>query len=88
MAGIMSWTEIREAFPDTFVLLDKCKQKEAENRTVILGGRVLFTTNDGKVIYEKYRRRAKSSQDVVFGHTTWPIFEIEHLTFLGIRPSA
>lgn len=83
----MSWEDIRKQYPETFVLLDHCEEKrETENRVLITKGEVIFTSEDGKVIYDEYCKQGQPPQ-MTFGHTHWEKLEMEEIPFLGIRPS-
>ena len=83
----MSWEEIRENYPDTFVLLDNCEEfREEQHKVIIRKAEVVFTSNDGKAIYDEYRRRGKLAQ-MTFAHTQWEKLEIEERPFFGIYPS-
>lgn len=87
MAQIMTWEEIRKAFPDTFVLLDHFAEKKiADHKFVVESGEVVFTTQDGKKIFDEYRLRGLSPS-LVFGHTTQPTLEFEEIPFFGARPA-
>lgn len=87
MGQMMSWEEIRKQYPETFVLLEHCKeQREGRNKICIIGGEVVFTTNNGKAIYDEYCKRGQPS-DMTFGHTHSEKLEMEEVPFLGIRPA-
>lgn len=87
MGQMMSWEEIRQHHPETFVLLDHCKeQREGKNMIRIIGGEVVFTTSNGKTIYDEYCKRGQPA-DMTFGHTHWEKLEMEEVPFLGIRPA-
>lgn len=82
----MTWQEIRNQFPETFVLLDKCEEERIDdNKIAITKGEVVFTTKNGKVIYDEFCKHGQPPQ-MVFGHTHWKKLEIEEIPFLGIRP--
>ncbi|GEM_PF-3105721 len=81
----MTWEEIRKQYPDKFVLIDHCEEKKIdEAHTQIMGGEVVFTTDDGKLIFDEYRRRGKPSQ-MTFAHTHWPQLQVEEIPQPGLR---
>lgn len=87
MANLMTWKEIRNRFPETFVLLDNCEEeKVGESRIIITKGEVIFSTEDGKTVYDEYCKRGQSPL-MTFGHTHMDKLEMEEVSFLGIRPA-
>lgn len=87
MGQMMSWEEIRQSYPETFVLLNHFQEhRESENMVRITGGEVVFATSDGKAIYDEYRKWGQPS-DMTFGHTRWEKLEIEEVAFMGLRPA-
>lgn len=87
MSQKMTWEQIRQCYPHTFVLLDHCEEKRVdENHVKIVGGEVVLASEDGKIIFDEYRRRGKPA-DMNFGHTQWTQFEIEEISLPGLRLS-
>lgn len=87
MGQKMTWEEIREHYPETFVLLDDCEEKKVEeNKILITKGDVVLTNDDGKAIYDEYCKRGQPPH-MTFGHTHWKKLEIEEIAFLGLRPA-
>lgn len=87
MGKHMTWQEIRQNYPKTFVVLKDYREEPVqEDKIRILGGEVIFSSPDSKEIYHRYTEK-KSSQHVIFGYTGWESFEVEERLFLGIRPS-
>lgn len=86
MGQKMTWDEIRNKYPDSFVLLDDCEEEREEgNKILITKGKVVFATRDGKVIYDEYCRRGQAPH-MTFGHTDSDKLELEEVSFMGIRP--
>jgi hypothetical protein len=88
MGQKMTWKEIQAQYPETFVLLDNCEEiQEFENKILITQGEVIFSTQDGKEIYNEYCKRGQLPH-MTFGHTRSDKLEIEEVSFMGIRPSS
>lgn len=86
MGQKQTWEEIRIQYPETFVLLDNCEEeREADNKILITKGEVIFTTEDGKTIYDEYCKRGQLPH-MTFGHTHSTKLEMEEVSFMGIRP--
>ncbi len=87
MKQILTWAQIRQQYPDTFVLLDHCTERQlGVDRHEIVGGEVIFTTIDGQIIFDEYRRRGKPAH-MTFGHTAWTRFEVEDIAAPSLRVS-
>ncbi len=81
----MTWKEIREKYPDTFVLLDHCEEKRIDDmHSEILGAEVIFATPDGKRVFDEYRQRGKPAH-MTFAHTHSPKLEIEEVRAPSLR---
>lgn len=85
MGKRLTWEEIKKNYPDTFVLINNCEEQHLPNqKCLFLKGEVIFTTKDGKEIFNEYRRRGKPSH-MTFGHTCWDKLESEEISFMGLR---
>ena len=69
MGRKMTWEEIRSCHPETFVLLDNCKEEKIEeNKILITEGEVVLASEQGKTIYDEYCKRGHPPH-MTFGHT-------------------
>ncbi|MFH1729777.1 MAG: hypothetical protein ABIA04_15300 [Pseudomonadota bacterium] len=85
MEELMTWDEIKKMYPNTFVLLDNFKEKKKDsNKNIVIKGKVIFASTEGKKVYDEYRIKGKLS-DMVFGYTGWKDLEIEEIPFMGLR---
>lgn len=85
MKEILSWNDIRKRYPNQFVLLDHCQyQNITPTKIITTQGRVVFNSEDGKTVYDEYRKRGKKS-NMTFGHTSCEKLEAEEIKWLGIR---
>lgn len=87
MGQIMTWGEIRRAYPDKFVLLDRCEEVKTDaNKYIVTKGEVVSSGDKGDAIYKEYCDKGKLPH-MCFGHTNWDVLESEEVSFLGIRPA-
>lgn len=85
MGQKMTWDEIRQQYPETFVLLDNCEEYQIDDfHSEILRGEVVFVTSNGKQVFDEYKRRGKPST-MTFAHTQWPKLEIEEIQAPSLR---
>lgn len=70
---IMKWEEIRQQYPEKFVLLgDVVEEKVSDNQSKILEANVLEASGDGKEILMAYRKYKRMGMDVLYSLPTTP----------------
>jgi hypothetical protein len=82
----MKWKEIRETYPDKFILLEDVEEEfVSENHSRILGGKIVIADNNLIVIMKLYHEFKKSGKNVVYALPTTPEdFLIEDVPMMGI----
>jgi hypothetical protein len=83
---MMKWLEIRKQHPDKFILIgDIVEEKISENQSIIVEGRILKVSDNGKEIREAYQQYKKKGKEVLFSLPTIPEeFIVENAPFKGI----
>jgi hypothetical protein len=82
----MKWTEIRNQYPDKFVLLgDIVEEKISGEKSRILEGTVLKVCDSGKEIRQVYRQYRQKGMDVLYSLPSTPDeFIVEDIFYKGI----
>jgi UDP-2,3-diacylglucosamine pyrophosphatase LpxH len=82
----MKWSEIRKQYPDKFVLIgDIVETKISKTKSKILEGNILEISDDGKEIFNAYRKYKKKGTNVLFSLPTTPSeFIVEDVAIKGI----
>ena len=82
----MKWLEIRKQYPDKFILIgDIVEEKISENQSIIVEGKILKVSDNGKEIREAYQQYKKKGKEVLFSLPTTPEeFIVENAPFKGI----
>lgn len=87
MGQKMTWEEVRQLYPATFVLLTDCDEEHiGADKVRITKGTVVFVNPNGKLIYDEYCKYGQPPH-MTFGHTSWSTLDLEEAPFLGIRPA-
>lgn len=69
----MKWQEIRQQYPNRFILLgDIIEEKISETEYRILGGNILKTSEDGKEIRKLYQYYKQKGMNVLYSLPTTP----------------
>jgi hypothetical protein len=86
MGSKMKWSEIRQQYPDKFVLLsDIVEEKLSETKFKIIEGHVLKATDNGKEIRKLYQDYKKKGVNVLYSLPSTPVdFIVENVPFKGI----
>ncbi len=82
----MRWSEIKKKHPNSFILLGNIKEEQvSENKSRLIEGTVLKTSNDPKEIRLMYQEYKKKGMNVLFTLPSTPEdFIIENIPFMGI----
>lgn len=82
----MKWLEIKMKHPNKFILLEDFEEeKVSENKTRILGGKVVNASTNLKDIMKTYQDYKLLGKDVIYSLPTTPEdFIIEDVPFMGI----
>lgn len=82
----MKWSEIKKKHPNSFILLgDIVEEQISENKSRLIEGEVIKTSDDPKAIRSLYQEYKKKGMDVLYALPSTPEeFIIENIPFMGI----
>lgn len=83
----MHWTEIRQQYPDQWLVIDALKAHTEENRRKLDQMTVVEICPDGVTAYERYRElhQQHPEREFYFVHTSREELDIRERHWLGLR---
>ena len=83
----MRWAEVRDAYPDQWLVIEVLDAHAESNRRVLDRVAVLEVCADGRATMKRHAelRRQHPSRELCFVHTSVPELKIEERLWLGIR---
>lgn len=83
----MKWQEIRQLFPEQWVILEAFDAHTENDERVISVMSVVDTTNDGQEAFKLYGRWQKQfpHREFFFYHTHHPLLKIKERQVVGLR---
>ncbi len=83
---MMKWIEIREQYPDKFILLgDIVEEKITDTKFRVLEGRIIKVSDDPKEIRKAYQDHKRKGVNVIYALPGTPNdFIVENVFFAGI----
>ncbi len=83
----MHWTEIRQQYPDQWLVIDALKAHTEENRRKLDQMTVVEICPDGATAYERYRElhQQHPEREFYFVHTSREELDIRERHWLGLR---
>ncbi len=82
----MKWSEIKKKHPNSFILLGNIVEEQiSENKSRLIEGSIIKTSNDPKVIRMLYQEYKNKGVDVLYTLPSTPEeLIIENVPFMGI----
>jgi len=83
----MLWQDIREKYPQKWLVIEAKKFHQAEDKFVVEDFEVLDIFDKSFDAYDKYRalHRENPSKEFLFVNTNMPLLEIPTTRWLGVR---
>ena len=83
----MHWTEIRQQYPDQWLVIDALQAHTEENRRKLDQMTVVEICPDGATAYERYRElhQHHPEREFYFVHTSREELDIRERHWLGLR---
>ena len=84
---IMKWSEVREHYPNKFVLIESLKAYSSNNKRYIEDMTVVSCYDDTKKAWEDYKKLRKDSptRELYIFHTSKENVEVVEQAFSGVR---
>ncbi len=82
----MKWIDIRNKYPDKFILIgDVEEERVSEESFRVVGGKVLMATEEPQRLFKAYKEHKEKGENVLYSLPTTPgDFIVEEKAFMGI----